>query len=311
MKMNMNLLAVGDLHGRDYWKKIIPGDHDRIVFTGDYADSFDIFPEKILENLTSETVSTVKACASALTRLRPSKDPKTLFPLIQLLNRSFKESGLQPHRALILHALQIQSGRDFDLNTSSTDGVDRPEILYKPVLDWFAEAHPGAVKETMAAANVPKVDWRAQFPAIQSEKGDPARGRRWFTERACATCHDSPGALGPPLAGVSRRLSIEALLESIYEPSRTIAPAFQMTQYLLRNGNQVEGLEAFNSADGVIVQTAPGTTVRLADSEIAGREISRRSLMPDNLLESMSPADIADLLAFLVAADQRPGSPPR
>lgn len=51
--MNMNVLAVGDLHGRDCWKKINPEEHDRIVFTGDYADSFDIFPEKILENLNS------------------------------------------------------------------------------------------------------------------------------------------------------------------------------------------------------------------------------------------------------------------
>lgn len=77
MKNNYNILTIGDIHGRDAWKKIIFGgdtefffwknsiEHgylefddnydfhkfDKIIFVGDYVDSYDIDNETILENL--------------------------------------------------------------------------------------------------------------------------------------------------------------------------------------------------------------------------------------------------------------------
>lgn len=40
----MKLIAIGDLHGKDIWKKIVEKEHDAdiIVFMGDYFDSFTI-----------------------------------------------------------------------------------------------------------------------------------------------------------------------------------------------------------------------------------------------------------------------------
>lgn len=45
------IIAVGDLHGKDCWKKINPDNYDRIIFMGDYVDSNSIAPKKILANL--------------------------------------------------------------------------------------------------------------------------------------------------------------------------------------------------------------------------------------------------------------------
>ncbi len=47
----MQLLAVGDLHGKDCWKSIDPHQYDQVVFIGDYVDSVDIPPDVIRENL--------------------------------------------------------------------------------------------------------------------------------------------------------------------------------------------------------------------------------------------------------------------
>lgn len=46
------IVAIGDVHGRDTWKKIVEKekDADRIVFIGDYFDSFDIKPVVQIEN---------------------------------------------------------------------------------------------------------------------------------------------------------------------------------------------------------------------------------------------------------------------
>jgi hypothetical protein len=78
MKNNYNILTLGDIHGRSIWKQIIFGgetefffwkqavtegylehegkykfelDWDKIVFVGDYCDSFNINSKDILENL--------------------------------------------------------------------------------------------------------------------------------------------------------------------------------------------------------------------------------------------------------------------
>ena len=45
------IIAIGDLHGKNSWKKVNPEEYDQIIFIGDYADSFTITPDKIINNL--------------------------------------------------------------------------------------------------------------------------------------------------------------------------------------------------------------------------------------------------------------------
>jgi hypothetical protein len=46
----MKIITIGDLHGSQAWKKVDPERWDRIVFAGDYVDSFDYPDEQILSN---------------------------------------------------------------------------------------------------------------------------------------------------------------------------------------------------------------------------------------------------------------------
>ena len=41
---------IGDIHGRDIWKSIVEKGNEKIIFLGDYFDSFDIPPETQLSN---------------------------------------------------------------------------------------------------------------------------------------------------------------------------------------------------------------------------------------------------------------------
>lgn len=47
------IIIIGDIHGRDIWKQIIniENDWDKVIFIGDYLDSYDIPGMKQLENL--------------------------------------------------------------------------------------------------------------------------------------------------------------------------------------------------------------------------------------------------------------------
>lgn len=47
----MKHIFIGDLHGRDSWQEINIRKYDKIIFIGDYVDSFDLSDFAILENL--------------------------------------------------------------------------------------------------------------------------------------------------------------------------------------------------------------------------------------------------------------------
>ena len=46
----MKIISIGDIHGRDYWKKINFSLYDKVVFVGDYLDSYYYTDNQILEN---------------------------------------------------------------------------------------------------------------------------------------------------------------------------------------------------------------------------------------------------------------------
>jgi hypothetical protein len=46
-----NLIVIGDVHGRSVWKTIDPTRHDRIIFVGDYTDSYSLSDDTIFQNL--------------------------------------------------------------------------------------------------------------------------------------------------------------------------------------------------------------------------------------------------------------------
>lgn len=49
----MKTITIGDIHGRSEWNLINPKDYDKIIFIGDYVDSFYASDATIIENLLS------------------------------------------------------------------------------------------------------------------------------------------------------------------------------------------------------------------------------------------------------------------
>jgi predicted MPP superfamily phosphohydrolase len=47
----MKIISIGDIHGRKTWKQIDPSKYDKVIFVGDYVDSFDVQNEDMLSNL--------------------------------------------------------------------------------------------------------------------------------------------------------------------------------------------------------------------------------------------------------------------
>jgi putative heme-binding domain-containing protein len=111
-------------------------------------------------------------------------------------------------------------------------------------------------------------------------------------------CHAGSTPLGPDLSGAAARFSPTDLLSAIVFPNRDVAPAYRTTVFETRTG-QYTGIVAFESADGVIVQTGATTTIRLGTDEILSRRPSTLSLMPGGLLEGLNTTQLADLYQYL------------
>jgi putative heme-binding domain-containing protein len=156
----------------------------------------------------------------------------------------------------------------------------------------LAGALNGAVEDDPAA-------WAARLKAVDWSRGDTRRGAALFESRACQSCHAGSRALGPDLAGVSGRFSREDLFTAIVAPSLDVSPLYRTTLVETKDGQVLSGMVAFESADGLILQTSANVTVRVATPDIASRQPGTRSLMPSGLLKDLSPGDLADLYRYL------------
>ncbi len=48
----MKIITIGDIHGLDNWKAVVPEKFDKIIFLGDYLDSFNVGDEQMIKNFS-------------------------------------------------------------------------------------------------------------------------------------------------------------------------------------------------------------------------------------------------------------------
>lgn len=251
--------------------------------------------DKYVASLASPRLEVARASMTALLQLPNDATTKAHVATLRLLRSLLKTPAEQTSRAQALTLLTRLSGQKFTVNETGADLTK----AYQPVFDWFGVRYPGILRQLDADDQENPAQWEPFYKNVPWARGDAARGAAIFTERACQSCHAGARPIGPDLTGVAQRFSVTDLFNTILFPSRDIAPAYRMTTYQMRDGQSVSGLLAFESADGVIVQTGFSSTMRLAESDIVSRQPSALSFMPSGLLNGLQPQGFADLYAYL------------
>lgn len=129
--------------------------------------------------------------------------------------------------------------------------------------------------------------------------GDVDRGAEIFVARTCATCHNGSGAIGPDLAGVTRRFVRDDLFRAIVEPDRHVGSRYRGLVVETADGRVLTGLPVSESATGLTLRLAGGRLVQLRSAEISDRRPLETSLMPAGLLDGLDLDGLADLEAYL------------
>ena len=81
-----------------------------------------------------------------------------------------------------------------------------------------------------------------------------------------------------------------------------------MTVIALESGRVLNGLVRAEDENTITLETA-NETVRVPVAEVEQRQRQSISFMPEKLLEKLSPVDLRDLLAYLMAPAQVPLPP--
>jgi len=147
----------------------------------------------------------------------------------------------------------------------------------------------------------PRATAIAQYAQALHQPGQPERGRAIF-DRECVSCHklgERGHAVGPNLASV-RHKTPEEILVSILDPNREVSPEFLEYTIALGDGRIVAGLVASESPTSLTLRAREGAEQTILRHEIAEIAGTGKSLMPEGLEKSVSPKDMADLIAFLL-----------
>jgi putative heme-binding domain-containing protein len=136
--------------------------------------------------------------------------------------------------------------------------------------------------------------------------GDRLRGRQLFASAGvqCRNCHQAENTgreVGPRLDDVGKRLAPEAILESILEPSRTIDAQWLTYMMVTSDGRVLTGLLQERSEARIVIRDPQGVDHAVPEDEIEEMVAQQKSLMPELLVQDLSPEQLADLLAYLVS----------
>jgi putative heme-binding domain-containing protein len=164
----------------------------------------------------------------------------------------------------------------------------------------------------------PGRDWEVDTALVLVKDGlsnrNFERGRSMFIASMCKSCHTmrgEGGTVGPDLTQLGSRFSYRDMLESIIDPSKTISDQFAATVFYLHDGSSIVGRLMNQDADNYYVSQnpfAPQTLRNVSKKDVVRTQLSKTSIMPPYLINSLNGEELKDLLAYLKAGGNKQDS---
>lgn len=186
-------------------------------------------------------------------------------------------------------------------------GTNRLLVQLSSVPDAAPEFHARIRRKSSKAEHERLVE------AALTRTGNVERGRKLFltVEKSnCLKCHRLGGQgekIGPELTGIGSRFSRIHIIESLLDPSRTIAAGFQSQTVAMNDGRVLSGLKISETADTLVLADNQGKKHSLRKADIEESQAHTQSIMPDGLEKSLSLDEFVDLIAFLTSEKQTTG----
>ncbi|MDI1313245.1 PVC-type heme-binding CxxCH protein [Prosthecobacter sp.] len=163
------------------------------------------------------------------------------------------------------------------------------------------------IKSAWGDVNAPKADlgertkkYRELLTPAALAKGDLVKGKMLFAA-TCGQCHKLFGegqSVGPDITG-SNRADLNYLLENVLDPNAVIGKAYQLNLFTMKDGRVMGGVIKEESPVAVKIAMMGGVEFTLPKPDIAKREVSKYSTMPEGLFDALKPELVIDLVKYL------------
>ena len=175
-------------------------------------------------------------------------------------------------------------------------------------LTAFDDAEINAlIQSAWGDVNAPKADlaertkkYRDLLTPAKLAKGDLAKGKMLYTA-TCGQCHKLFGEgqnVGPDITG-SNRADLNYLLENVLDPNAVIGKAYQLNLFTMKDGRVMSGVIKEENPAAVKIAMMGGVEFTLPQADIAKREVSKLSTMPEGLFDALQPEMVVDLVKYL------------
>ncbi len=180
------------------------------------------------------------------------------------------------------------------IRTVRTSGHDSP-VLVEALRKAGGIAAPG-----------PRVLSAAQMRQMVTDvlaKGDPARGEAVFRrkDQTCLKCHAIGGAggqVGPDLVSIGASAQVDYLIESILQPNKAIKENYHALVVTTTDGRIFTGIKVRETKTELVLRDADDKEVSIPVKAIDEKNVGK-SLMPEGLADTLTRAELVDLVRFL------------
>jgi putative heme-binding domain-containing protein len=147
----------------------------------------------------------------------------------------------------------------------------------------------------------PRKEVIARYEKALSLPTDPTRGKIVF-QKNCASCHRLGGEgfeVGPNLETIRHHALIQ-VLTNILDPNREVTPNYLEYLVTTKDGKTTSGILVSETISGLTLKRSGGVQEMVLRQNIEEMTSTGRSLMPEGLEQTITPQEMADLLAFLL-----------
>ena len=152
----------------------------------------------------------------------------------------------------------------------------------------------------------PKAPTAAEVQQLSAEvmaKGNAARGELVFhhLDLGCVKCHainKVGGNIGPDLGPIGSASPLDYIINSVLDPSASIKEEYLTKVITTTTGQIITGIVVERNKNVVVLKDATGKQIRVATADIDGEQPGK-SLMPDGITQTLTRAELVDLVRFI------------
>jgi cytochrome c oxidase cbb3-type subunit III len=292
----------------------------------------------VSEVLNFRVIKSIQLCILVGTKWMPRiADLPFAFTiaLIAYVWTAHAQTSIQQAKPVQSGALVAEAGKTFAGTCAGCHGLDgrggergpnlatRPEVVRRSdgeLLQTLRDGKPASGMPSFAALGDTKL--AAMVSYLRTLQGKNAAGpisgnaqhgeSLFFGKARCSECHSIDGKggfIGSDLTGVAAGAAAAEIKNAIVNPDIDQKEGRSKTLVTLRDGKTWEGIVRNEDNFSLQLQSLDGAFHLIQKSDIADFKPAAQPLMPDDYGKSLSPAELDDLVGYLMSvARANPGA---